>query len=253
MNSSGDFLNFVTDNLSPKPGFSNLITSNLRLNFVRKVYSILSIQLLFTFLMVYISSNNKSFLTFQLSNIGIFYFFTFLSIIMMIVLSCYRNLARTVPTNYVLLSVFTFAEAYTVSTLCGLFEGKIVAMAAFLTLGITIGLTLYAMLTKKDINYFGGIVMTITSVMFCMAIIMIFVRNTGLEIVYTAAGTIFYGVYIIFDTKLIVGGGRGEINIDDYILGAMTLYLDVIVLFIKILKILAVLMGDQKKKDEKKK
>ena len=95
--------------------------------------------------------------------------------------------------------------------------------------------------------------MTITSVMFCMAIIMIFVRNTGLEIVYTAAGTIFYGVYIIFDTKLIVGGGRGEINIYDYILGAMTLYLDVIVLFIKILKILAVLMGDQKKKDEKKK
>jgi FtsH-binding integral membrane protein len=49
-----------------------------------------------------------------------------------------------------------------------------------------------------------------------------------------AAGSIIYSLYVIIDLKLI----SSKIEIDDYILGAMTLYIDLITLFIHILQLI---------------
>ena len=40
----------------------------------------------------------------------------------------------------------------------------------------------------------------------------------------------------------------GEISIDNYILGAVTLYIDIVRMFLKILELLAKLSKDEKKK-----
>lgn len=55
---------------------------------------------------------------------------------------------------------------------------------------------------------------------------------------------IVYSIYIIIDTQLILGGKNKELSFDDYILGSVILYTDVISLFLKILQILG------KKKDD---
>ena len=54
-----------------------------------------------------------------------------------------------------------------------------------------------------------------------------------------AAGfcVIIYGLFLIIDTQLIVGGGRHELSIDDYVIGALVLYLDIIYIFIELLRI----------------
>jgi len=46
-------------------------------------------------------------------------------------------------------------------------------------------------------------------------------------------GSLIYGVYVIIDLKLI----SEKISIDDYILGAISLYVDLITLFVHILRI----------------
>ena len=138
--------------------YTQCMQMNARPAFVRKVYGILSTQLLFTFLMSYIAMNNRSFQIFQMQNPGIFYFCVTLTIILPIILMCNKNLAREVPTNYLILSAFTISESYLVSTACSLYDPKIVSIAAFLTMGITFSLTFYAMTTKKDITYFGGLI-----------------------------------------------------------------------------------------------
>ena len=46
-----------------------------------------------------------------------------------------------------------------------------------------------------------------------------------------------FSFYLIYDTQLIMGGKRYEIDIDDYILGAIILYTDIITIFIYLLKI----------------
>lgn len=56
--------------------------------------------------------------------------------------------------------------------------------------------------------------------------------------------TIIYSAYIAIDTQLILGGKNKELSLDDYILGSVILYTDIISLFLKILQILG------KKKDD---
>lgn len=53
-----------------------------------------------------------------------------------------------------------------------------------------------------------------------------------------------YCVYILIDTQLILGGKNKELTLDNYVMGAMLLYVDIIGLFIKILQ----LTGERKKK-----
>ena len=50
-------------------------------------------------------------------------------------------------------------------------------------------------------------------------------------------GVFLFGVYLIVDTQMIIGGKRYELTLDDYIVGALVLYLDIIMIFIYLLQI----------------
>lgn len=56
--------------------------------------------------------------------------------------------------------------------------------------------------------------------------------------------SIVYSVYLMVDTQMILGGKNKELALDDYVLGSVILYADIISLFLKILQILG------KKKDD---
>jgi len=47
-----------------------------------------------------------------------------------------------------------------------------------------------------------------------------------------------YSLYLIIDTQLILGGKNKELTLDNYVLGAILLYVDIIGLFLEILKII---------------
>lgn len=70
-----------------------------------------------------------------------------------------------------MLFIFTLCESYIVSILCGLTEANIVIASAFLTLGMFIGLTVYAFTTKTDFTMFGGILVAGLFVMIFAGII----------------------------------------------------------------------------------
>lgn len=53
-----------------------------------------------------------------------------------------------------------------------------------------------------------------------------------------------YCGYILVDTQLILGGKNKELTLDNHILGAVILYVDIIGLFLKLLQ----LLGDKKEK-----
>jgi len=80
---------------------------------------------------------------------------------------CFKSVARKVPTNYILCGVFTFCFSWIVSTVCSSYgydldgnpdtEGQTtVLIAAVMTLGITVALTIYAFTTKTDFTMMGG-------------------------------------------------------------------------------------------------
>lgn len=211
------------------------------------MYSILSVQLILTFGLSLISANT-AFGQFQVDNPALLIVLAVAGLIIMLVLMCCKNMINKVPTNYILLFAFTFCEAYLVSAVVASYslmgETRIVLTAVALTVAMTLALTLYACFTKSDITTWGG-------VLFCLAIgVILFgllAAFSGLKFFQMAVcifSIVVYGIYLVYDTQLIMGGKRHELGLDDYILAAISLYLDIIVLFLEILKLLSLAKRD---------
>ena len=65
-----------------------------------------------------------------------------------------------------------------------------------------------------------------TILIFCvLALIM---RNQVMNLLYLSAMAFFFGIYLVVDTQLVMGNNKYELNDEDYILGALILYIDII-------------------------
>ena len=215
-----------------------LLSLNPRLGFIKKVYGILTFQLIITILLCMVSMVSPSFAYFQQNNPAVMITAAVLSLILVLGLLCFNKCSRRVPFNYIILTIFTLCEAYMVSSICALSDPESVIMAAIMTLGVTVSLTLYACTTKNDFTYFVGFLfVSVSSLM--MSFFFLFFFNFGfLYVTLCMFGVILYGMYLVYDTQLILGGKHMELGYDDYIIGAIFIYLDIVVLFIRILEII---------------
>jgi FtsH-binding integral membrane protein len=92
------------------------------------------------------------------------------------------------------------------------------------------GLTLYAFFTTVDFATLWAVIIvlfiaSITFGIFC-------IWFPVLENLYCSIGVAIFGIYLVFDTQMIVGGKRFELSLDDYTIGALILYLDIIQIFL---------------------
>ena len=56
---------------------------------------------------------------------------------------------------------------------------------------------------------------------------------------YTFLSTIMVGIYLVYDTQLIMGKFGYAYSVDDYIFATLEIYIDIIRLFLLILRIVA--------------
>ncbi len=84
-------------------------------------------------------------------------------------------------------------------------------MAAVMTSGVTMALTCYAMTTKTDFTICGGVCFMLLMALFLFAIFGIFFNIPILYTFYCTLGVIVYGIYLIMDTQLIMGGKTHQI------------------------------------------
>jgi hypothetical protein len=218
------------------------IKMNPRMGLIRKVYGILCCQLILTVLMCLPSMYSPFYFAFMMSTPGLAVLICaiVLTIVIAIMLFCCVGFARQVPMNYVLLLIFTICEAYLVSYCCATTSPKIVLMAAILTLAITVSLTIYAMTTKIDFSYMGGMMFVFGFVLLFSGMFMLFTDNPILHVVYASIGVCFYGLYLIYDTQTLLNNKRkygAKLDVDEYVLGAIQIYMDVVLLFVYVLEL----------------
>lgn len=188
--------------------YTSLNKDSLRANFVRKVLTIVGIQLAFTTLFSYMTINSNAFRAIAFNSV-----FMFFSVISTLVLAIALNFSTTlrtkVPLNYILLGVFTLGESHLVGAIVTQYEPKIVFMALLLTTLVVAGLATYSYRTKKDISYFAGLIFMISFAVFGMAIVSLFTTLLlGVPILTRLMGVgsaALAGLYFIYDLKLIVG------------------------------------------------
>ncbi len=211
---------------------------SLRMGFIRKVYGILSGQLLLTFLFCCLSMTSTKFAKFQLTNPGLMIICMLIDVVLLIFLMCNPNSLKKVPQNYIFLAVFTLCESYIVSAICAGTNPRLVFMAASMTIGMTLILTYYACTTKEDFTVMGASLFIGISVLFLFSFFFMFTHNTIIHILLCCASMVIYSVYLVYDTQLLLGNKMCALDYDDYIIGAMMLYVDIIQLFLNLLEIL---------------
>ena len=90
---------------------------NSRNQFIRKIYTIVTIQLIATSIMTAFAMKDPSFLSFQLQNPELFFINMFIMIGIEIAIMFFPA-GRKHPTNIILLSIFTFCQSYVISYFC---------------------------------------------------------------------------------------------------------------------------------------
>ena len=213
------------------------INVNIRLGFIRKVFGILTVQLLFTTLSSLWCMNSNSLKIFLITHRMLYFLVIFLELVIIIVMICCRGVTRMVPINYLLLAAFTILESYIVGLICAFSNPQVVFMATCMTLIITICLTIYAITTKTDFSTKGSFLFLISGILFCLILFNFFFRMKILHIIICCIGVLITGFYLVYDIQLIVGKKREMLEVDDYILGAFFLYIDIINLFLYLLSL----------------
>lgn len=216
-----------------------------RVKFVRKVYSILACQLSLTAAFIILVQTSDVANDFATRNPGIAITAAVLSIFLMFAIVC--CFGRSNPTNYILLFYFTVCETYMVGGLTAAYDPKTVMLAGLSTALVVIALTVYAMKTNVPIEVFAAMSWVVCLAMLPIAIIGFFMHLPILSTVYCLLGVLLYSLYLIIDTMFICGGksmsgNNIQCSMDDYVIGALMLYMDIIMLFIYILR----LLGDRK-------
>jgi len=82
-----------------------------------------------------------------------------------------------------------------------MYSPETVLLAASLTAGLTISLTLYALTCKEDFTMLkGGFFVMISSVFLISFLNIVFIQSSLIFAVYQYVGVVIYGFYLIYDT-----------------------------------------------------
>lgn len=142
---------------------------------------------------------------------------------------------KSYPTNLLFLSLFTLTEAYTVSVIVSFYKTTVVLQAVLLTAAIFVFLTAFAAQSKYDFTswmpYLFG---ALWGLLMFGLMAMFFPYNSTTELIYGGVAALLFSAYILVDTQLVLR----KHHVEEEIAAAISLYLDIINLFLAILRIL---------------
>ena len=145
---------------------------------------------------------------------------------------------RHVPgVNLAALFGFTTLTGVVISPLIAIIRqanpGSIPA-AGLLTVGIFGGLTAYVFVSKKDFSFMRGMLTTGLIVVILAGVVNIFLGASALGFGVAAAALLLFSGFVLYDTSNIIR--RYPVN--EYVAGALSLYLDAFNIFLALLRIL---------------
>lgn len=223
---------------------SKQVAREVRIGFVRKVYGILSFQLMLTMAIAYPMMHVSR--EWIIRNMVVLYAVMALQIVCMCAISCCSSALRVYPQNYCFLFCFTATEGVMIGLVCAGYSAQSVGVAASTTALIFVFMTAYAWTTKSDFTGFGPYMVAALCVLVSFSLLMMTMSMCGihsqpLALAYGGLGVLLFTFFIVYDTQKMLGewgGHKVQFNIDDYCFAALNLYLDIINLFLMLLRML---------------
>ncbi|XP_042516577.1 protein LIFEGUARD 2-like [Macadamia integrifolia] len=212
-----------------------LESAELRWAFIRKVYSILTMQLVLTVAVAAVVVAYHPISQFFVTTTPGLVLYIVLIILPFIILCPLYYYHQRHPVNMLLLGLFTVTLAFAVGLTCAFTSGKVILESVILTSVVVVSLTLYTFWAARrgyDFSFLGPFLFGAILVLMVFALIQIFFPLGKLSVmIYGALASIIFCGYIIYDTDNLIK----RFSYDEYVWAAVSLYLDIINLFLSLL------------------
>jgi modulator of FtsH protease len=210
---------------------STLATNKL----IRNTYSLLSMTLIFSAMTaaasVYLSMPPMTYLI----CIGLAF------VMMWIVLPRTANSGAGLGVTFAITGLMGFALGPILSMYLALPNGSsIVGLALGGTGTIFLGLSGYALMTRKDFSFMGGFLMVGMLTVLVAALANIFLQMPALQIAISSVVIMIMSGFILFDTSRMINNPQQT----NYIMMTVSLYLNIFNIFVSLLQLLGIASSD---------
>ncbi|MDH5189672.1 MAG: Bax inhibitor-1/YccA family protein [Gammaproteobacteria bacterium] len=208
---------------------SSLATTKL----IRNTYTLLSITLLFSALMAGLS------MTMQVSHgVSLFTLIGAFALIWL-VLPRTANSAAGIGVVFAITGLLGFGLGPMLNSYLALQNGSQIIMVAFGgTATIFLGLSGYALVTRKNFSFLGGMLFVGMLMVLVAALANIFMEIPALSLAISSIVILIMSGFILYDTSRIVNGGE-----TNYVMATVGLYLSIYNIFVHLLHLLSAFSG----------
>ncbi|MCS6823153.1 MAG: Bax inhibitor-1/YccA family protein [Cytophagaceae bacterium] len=148
----------------------------------------------------------------------------------------------TAQNAMIMFLTYSILNGITLSVIFLIYTAESIASTFFITAGTFAGMSAYGYYSKKDLTKIGNIVLMAICGLILASIVNIFLNSSALYWISTFAGVIIFTALTAYDTQKIKNLSMYGAQATDEgkklaIMGALTLYLDFINLFLHLLRI----------------
>ncbi|XP_068460494.1 protein lifeguard 1-like [Clinocottus analis] len=214
---------------------SSFDDKTVRRAFVRKVFSILTLQLLFTFSVVCVFTFSRVVKEAVQTNLGPYLSSIIIFIVVAMALSCCKSFSRRHPWNIVGLVVVTMSLSYMVGTIASFHDTTAVVITMGVTVAISVAIIAFSAQTRFDFTVWYGVLLILAVDLIMFGFFCTFYYSYIGEVAYGCLGALLYSLFLMVDCQLMMGMMSYRLDPEEYINAALMIYLDIVLIFLYLL------------------
>lgn len=202
-----------------------------RATLVRRTYSLVFVSVLFTIAGAMFALSQPRLLQAVAAHPFIAMAATFAPLLMAL------RAKNAFPANIGLVLLFTFVEGVFISPLLYIYgqqQPGLITQAAVLTIGSFGVLTGYAFISRRDFSAWGSFFVVGLWVLIGTSLLNLFFRNPAMDLWLAGVTVLVFSGLLVYDTWRI----RNVYGPDDYVAAAVQIYLDLLNIFLGILRVI---------------
>lgn len=221
---------------------NNYSMTEIAKNLMYKVYGIMALALTVTAAVAYYLAS-QPFLMYKMVHNSWLVFGLFLVQLSLVIILSAAILRLSFSAALALLILYSVLMGVTLSTIFILYTAQSIYIAFFVTAGMFGCMALYGYFTKTDLTNMGNYTTMALFGLIIGLLVNMFLKNGVFDYILTLAGVVIFTLLTAYDVQKIkkMGAylmGQGATLNKMAVLGALTLYLDFINLFLMILRLM---------------
>lgn len=208
---------------------------------MRKVYLWMTMAMVITGLTAYLVATNINIISFIYSNQAVMWGLIIAELAIVIGVTAAIN-KLSLPVATLLFVLYSVINGALLSSIFLIYTMSSIATVFFITAATFGAMSLFGYFTKQDLTSWGKILMMALVGLIIATVVNLFVKSSGLEMIVSYVGVLIFVGLTAYDTQKIKqmclqAPDAGESMQKLALLGALSLYLDFINLFIYLLRI----------------